>query len=292
MKQIAILNGGSRTRATFSGALPSDTTFHFYRSMDALLHIEHTGNIQFIYRNEHKALNFNMVFTRLRSRDQHFCGILLEHAQSLGAIINDPINLSFCHADEKISQMTRLARNGITVPPTFILQENSYSKNYEYLQKHLVYPCVFKTDGSQGRNVHIANDQAELELLLRDKAPHKLCLIQNIIPNTFDTRTLVFRGRILGSISRTAVPGAFHNNVAMGASVAPYTLTEEEAAISIKACAVCSIDFGGVDIIHTETGPVVLEVNKSPQIAGFEKVHGAGVVFTTIAKLMSADSNK
>jgi ribosomal protein S6--L-glutamate ligase len=291
MKHIAILNGGSRTRKTFSAAVPSDTTFHFFRTKDSLLHITEDREIHFIHGNQPTDFNFHMIFTRLRSRDQHFCGIILEHAQSLGTIVNDPINVSFCHADEKISQMTRLARNGINIPTTFILQENSYAKNATYLEQHIQYPCVFKTDGSQGRNVHIAENKEALELLLRDKAPYKLCLIQNIIPNTFDTRTLVFRERILGSISRTAPAGTFHNNVAKGAAVAPYQLTTVETEVAIKACAVCHIDFGGVDIIHTDNGPIVLEVNKSPQIAGFETIHGEGYVFTKIAEIMSIDSN-
>jgi len=113
-------------------------------------------------------------------------------------------------------------------------------------------------------------------------------LIQRVIPNTFDTRTLVFNGKILGTIKRVAQNGAFHNNVAKGAIVEPYKLTDEEASIAIAACKATGIDFGGVDFIHTDSGPVVLEVNKSPQIKGFESIYGKDFVFSTIAKNLGA----
>ncbi|MBY0538310.1 ATP-grasp domain-containing protein [Patescibacteria group bacterium] len=285
MQKIALLNAGSKTRAAF--ALGVDTSsLVFYRSKNMLLHIDDTGLITFVHKNEVCDFNIDYLFTRLRAHDQHFCGILFEHLDSLGVKMNDPVNQKFVHAEEKITQMAALARANIKIPETVIFQEDSFVSNEEYLRSKLFFPCVFKTDGSQGRNVVLVQNRTELDDLISEKPTHRLCLIQRVIPNTFDTRTLVFNGKILGTIKRIAQNGAFHNNVAKGALVEPYTLTESEAAIAIAACKATGIDFGGVDFIHTENGPIVLEVNKSPQINGFESIYGKDFVFSTIAKII------
>ncbi len=134
--------------------------------------------------------------------------------------------------------------------------------------------------------MHKVDSLEELEQRIAQKEPTELFMIQTLIPNTFDTRTLVVYGKILGTIKRTAKKGVFLNNVSQGASVEEYTLTPEEAELAIQAVRVTGVDFGGVDIIHTEAGPYILEVNKSPQIKGFESIYGVHSVFKTIAQML------
>ena len=117
-----------------------------------------------------------------------------------------------------------------------------------------------------------------------------LALVQPFIPNSFDTRTIVAFGNILGSIKRERTSG-YLNNVAQGATPSRYALTEAEERIAINAARVCGIDIAGVDMIHTTDGPIVIEVNKSPQIQGFESVHEFKV-FTKIAELAAQKYQK
>ena len=62
-----------------------------------------------------------------------------------------------------------------------------------------------------------------------------------------------------------------------------YELTEEEKEIAKKATKACGLDFGGVDFVPTDEGPLLFEVNKSPQFAGFESIHTFSV-FQKIAE--------
>jgi ribosomal protein S6--L-glutamate ligase len=119
---------------------------------------------------------------------------------------------------------------------------------------------------------------------VREKKPYRLALIQPFIPNTFDTRTLVAYGEVLGTIKRTRTNG-YLNNISQGAIASAYTLSDEEKQVTINAARVCRIDFAGVDIIHTDTGPVVLEVNKSPQVRGFNSVY-KGNVLKDVARII------
>ena len=287
MKKIIVLNGGSATRKAFqSGA--GDLPVEYYHSKNICLHIKSTGEIIFIHDNQPIDFQDSYVFTRLRATDAQFCGILYEHLEALGIPTSDKINLSYKNSEEKISQMTRFARTGIKIPETIIAREESYLKNKDYINKHITFPLVYKNDGSRGNNVFKVEDKEDLEKIITAKKPHELFLLQEYIENTFDTRTLVAYGEILGSIKRSAAPGEFLNNVAKGATVDSYELTDEEKLIAIKATAVTKLDFGGVDIIHTTNGPLVIEVNKAPQIKGFESIHGSEFVFKRIAELISA----
>jgi ribosomal protein S6--L-glutamate ligase len=202
---------------------------------------------------------------------------------------SDPINVSFKMAEEKISQMPRLARAGIQIPETIIAREESYKANKEYILQNVTFPCVFKTDGKKGDAVFKVASVSELEERIAQKNAHELFLIQEFIPNTFDTRTLIAYNKVLGTIKRTAQAGNFHNNVSKGASVEAYALTEEETDVALRSTKACKLDFGGVDIIHTQSGPVVLEVNKSPQIKGFESIYGKRSVFKEIAKTIETE---
>lgn len=180
--------------------------------------------------------------------------------------------------------MLLLTLGGIRIPETFIFREESFFSNIEYLRAQLVFPLIYKLDGSKGRNVQLINTFKELETSVASKHPHRLALVQPFIQNTFDTRTLVFKNTILGAISRTRTEG-YLNNIAQGAKPAAFTLSELEQETVIKAAKACRIDFAGVDMIHTPEGPVVLEVNKSPQVGGFEAVHQFRV-FTRLAELI------
>lgn len=282
-KKIIFLNAGTETRKAFIRGI-GDTPYEWYHTKNIALHISPQGEVIFLRRNKHIDWTGACVFTRLRGTDKQFCGILYDYFAYHHIPASDPINQSYENSAEKISQMSLLAMNGIRVPESFIFREESYARNQAYIEKHLTFPLVYKTDGSRGRNVHFVESVEELRTFISAKQPEILALVQPFIQNTFDTRTIVAFGEVLGSIKRTRTSG-FLNNIAQGAVPEVYTLTDAEKEVAILATQVCGTDVAGVDMIHTEEGPIVLEVNKSPQIHGFESVHDFKV-FEKIAELM------
>ncbi|MCD5382326.1 MAG: ATP-grasp domain-containing protein [Candidatus Pacebacteria bacterium] len=285
MQKLIVLNGGKATREAFESGVKK-ATFETYKTKEIALHINKNLSVSFLSGNIPIDFNDSYVFTRLRATDSHFCGLLYEHFEAYNIPANDPINRSFKFSEEKITQMPRLARAGIAIPETIIAREESYAHNKEYILSHIHFPLVFKTDGSKGNNVYKIDSLQELEEKIAHKKPHALFLIQEYIENTYDTRTLVAYKKVLGSIKRTAQNNTFLNNVSQGSTVSENKLTSEELSLAIKATQVCDLDFGGVDMIHTDKGPVILEVNKSPQIKGFESVHGVGSVFKRTAEII------
>ena len=278
-----LLNAGGTTRKGFMEGLPN-ARYESYRSKELLLHVAENGDIFFVHKNTPVDFKNAYVFTRLRATDAHFCGMLYEYFAHVGIPASDPINRSFPYSAEKITQMLLLPLNNIRIPETLVFREESYETNREYVSTHMHFPIVFKTDGSKGRNVHVVHTQDELDEIMKRKRPFKLALVQPFIENTYDTRTLVAYGEILGSIKRTRTQG-YLNNIAQGAVPSLHTLTDIERDTAIRATSVCGMDFAGVDMIHTPKGPIVLEVNKSPQVHGFESVHNFKV-FKKIAELI------
>ncbi len=283
MRTIFLLNAGTRTRRSFERGLSNTPVTHL-KTKNVIAHLKAGEALRFM--TDGVAIDFSdsYVFTRLRANDALFCGILYEHLSALGIPASDPITLSYPHAEEKIAQMPRFFRAGLRIPDTIIAREESYTENRDYILHNIEFPCIYKLDGSQGRNVHLVRSLEELDALIEQKPRGLRFLLQAYIPNSFDTRTLVAYGRILGTIKRSAAPGSFLNNVSQGASVEAFSLTAEEAPIALRATALAGLDFGGVDLIHTQDGPIILEVNKSPQITGFERIYGADSVFKTIAE--------
>lgn len=284
MKKVFILNAGTRTQKAFVSGL-THAQVEYVKTKETILHIKHDLSCTFLYKNEALDFSHAYVFTRLRATDAYFSSLMYEHFNANGIQASDGIN-AYHELSEKIAQMPRLARAGISIPETIIARRESFASNRNYILKNITFPIVFKTDGSRGEAVFKVASEEELDAHIARIKPRELFLLQQHLPNTFDTRTLVAYGVVLGTIKRTAQNGNFLNNVSQGAMVEAYTLTEEERTVAIKASAACEIDFGGVDIIHTEKGPIVLEVNKSPQIKGFEQIFGKDYVFKTIAGII------
>jgi RimK family alpha-L-glutamate ligase len=278
-----LLNAGTKTRKAFTEGL-TDTKLKRYQTPRLALHITKDGLPFFLHRNKPIDWNGACVYIRLCGTDEQFCGILYDYFLHMNIPANDPIHSAYTHSAEKISQMLKLALNGVPIPESFIVREESFARNRSYIETHTTFPLIYKTDGRQGEQVFFVSSKEELQKHIDTKKPYELALIQPFIDNTFDTRTIVAFGEVLGTIKRTRTKG-YLNNVSQGARVEKYELTDAEKLIALNAASVCGIDVAGIDMIHTPEGPVVLEVNKSPQVQGFESVYDFKV-FSRVASLM------
>ncbi len=283
--KILLLNTGKNKASAIRAALP-DTEIKSIYLRNCIVHIASKNTVNIIYKNQIIPNNFTKLFIRRVGDHELLGGIIAEHFKTLGVSVTDPITLYFGNADSKLAQMSRLANHGFIVPESFIAHKESFAGNREYFKSRMSFPLVYKQTGSKGEQVYKIDSIEALEAKIESLNKTTLFMIQTLIPNSFDTRTIVAYGKVLGSIKRTAKAGNFHNNFSLGGSVEKFELTELEKDIAIRAAKVCKLDLAGVDFIHTDTEPIILELNKSPQTNGFEKIFGENVVFTEIAKLL------
>ncbi len=128
-------------------------------------------------------------------------------------------------------------------------------------------PGVLKVAvGNQGKGVALVKTQDEFHQQLADFLLQGQCLWQEYIAESVgsDKRIVVVGNRIITAMRRIAKAGDFRANLHTGATAEAYVPTDEEALLAIKATAALGLPYSGVDIIDSDRGPLVLEVNPSP----------------------------
>ena len=101
---------------------------------------------------------------------------------------------------------------------------------------------------------------------------NKKVLIQEFIPEAkgADLRIFIVDGKIVGAMKRQAQPGEFRSNLHRGGYSYEIDLTKEEENIAIKSAKILGVSIAGVDLLQSNKGPLVLEVNASPGLEGIE----------------------
>ena len=163
-------------------------------------------------------------------------------------------------------------------------------------------PCVVKsTEGTHGSGVFLVNSpqqarQLVFQMLERGMRP----LVQEYIKESHgsDIRALVVGGEVVASMRRKAHGSEFRSNFHLGGSVSNVELTEDQREIAISSTETLGLELAGVDMLESERGPLVLEVNSSPGLEGIEgatKINIAEKVASRLNKLYGdfmADSNE
>jgi ribosomal protein S6--L-glutamate ligase len=93
-----------------------------------------------------------------------------------------------------------------------------------------------------------------------------------------DIRCLVIGNKVVAAIKRTAEGGDFRSNLHLGGKASPVKITKEERETALRAARAFGLNMAGVDLLRSETGPKVLEVNSSPGFEGVETASGKDVV--------------
>ena len=97
----------------------------------------------------------------------------------------------------------------------------------------------------------------------------------------------LFGDKVIAAMKRQARPGEFRSNLHRGGSASLIKITPEERMTAVRAAKVMGLNVAGVDILRSNHGPVVMEVNSSPGLQGIESTTGkdvAGLIISYIEK--------
>ena len=142
-------------------------------------------------------------------------------------------------------------------------------------------PCVVKaTEGTHGAAVFLAKTdqharQLVYQMLERDMRP----LVQEYIEESHgkDIRALVVGGKVVACMRRKANGDEFRSNFHLGGNVEKVTIDPDYEKIAIKAARILGLEIAGVDLLESDRGALVLEVNSSPGLEGIEKASEVNV---------------
>ncbi|HET8904942.1 MAG TPA: 30S ribosomal protein S6--L-glutamate ligase [Saccharospirillum sp.] len=203
-------------------------------------------------------------------------------------------SLSISRSRDKLRSMQMLARKGIGLPITGFA--HSPDEVPDLIQMVGGAPLVVKLlEGTQGIGVVLCETRQAAESVIEAF----LGLDTNILVQEYikeaggaDIRCFVIGDKVVAAIKRQAAPGEFRSNLHRGGSAAVVKITPEERKTAVRAAKIMGLQVAGVDILRSNHGPVVMEVNSSPGLEGIEMATGKDVAGMVIEHLMKELSEK
>lgn len=203
-----------------------------------------------------------------------------------------PLNESIAigKSRDKLRSMQLLARKGIGLPITAFGHSTKYTDDMIAMVGGA--PVVVKLlEGTQGLGVVLGETQAAARSVIEAfREVNVNILVQEYIKEAgaMDIRCLVVGGKVVAAMKRTGPPGDFRSNLHRGGVGTKEKITPEERSIAVRSAKLMGLNVCGVDILRTNHGPVVMEINSSPGLEGVEKTTGIDVA-TKIIKFMEAN---
>lgn len=180
---------------------------------------------------------------------------------------------------DKLRSLQVLSRAGLGLPKTVF---TNYSKNVkDVIDSVGGTPIVIKLlEGTQGLGVVLAeNDNAATSVLEAFNGLQARVIAQEFIKEAkgADIRVFVVDGVVVGAMKRQGKKGEFRSNLHRGGSAEIIQLSEDEENAALKAARVMGLGIAGVDLLQSDRGPLILEVNSSPGLEGIEKATGVDI---------------
>jgi len=148
-------------------------------------------------------------------------------------------------------------------------------------------PAILKlTQGTQGVGVMIAHSAAEVESILGTLWDlGQEILLQEFVAESRgrDVRALVVGDRVVGAMRREAPRGEFRSNLHRGGFGTAIQLPPEYAEAAVRAAKVIGLEVAGVDLLESNEGPKIVELNSSPGFEGLERATGLDIAGEIVA---------
>jgi ribosomal protein S6--L-glutamate ligase len=180
---------------------------------------------------------------------------------------------------DKLRSLQLLSRHDVGLPPTVYTRQADHIP--DCIERVEGPPVVVKLlQGTQGIGVVLAESQMAASSVI--EAFHGLeqeILIQKFIreANGSDVRALVVGGEVVAAMRRQAKGGEFRSNMHRGGTATPFDVPPEFRRTAVAAARVLGLTVAGVDLLESDEGPMVMEVNSSPGLEGIQKTTGVDV---------------
>lgn len=179
---------------------------------------------------------------------------------------------AIANSRDKLRSLQILAEAGINMPITGFA---SHTKDIEGVIESVgSTPLIMKLlQGTQGQGIVLAETRKAAESVM--SAFRQLdadIMVQEFIKESggTDIRAFVVGDEVVASMKRIAPEGEFRSNVHRGGTTEKVQLTSEEEDIAVNASRILGLSIAGVDLMRSNRGPLILEVNSSPGLQGIE----------------------
>ncbi len=222
--------------------------------------------------------DFDAVIPRIGASITFYGTAVLRQCEMMGMFtVNESVAIS--RARDKLRSLQLLSRKGIGLPITGFA--HSPDDTPDLIQMMGGSPLVIKLlEGTQGMGVVLAETQKAAESVIDAFSGLKVnILVQEFIKEAegCDIRCFVVGGKVVATMKRQAKAGEFRSNLHRGGTGSVIKITPEERSTAVRAAQILGLNVAGVDILRSNHGPCVLEVNSSPGLKGIETTSGIDV---------------
>ena len=222
--------------------------------------------------------NFDAVIPRIGA-SKTFYGTAVVRQFEVMDVFSANESQAISRSRDKLRSMQILAREGVGLPVTGFAHA---TQDIDGLIETVGgAPLVIKLlEGTQGIGVVLAETyQAAKSVIEAFRGLDANILVQEFIKEAkgADLRCFVIGEQVIAAMKRQGVEGEFRSNLHRGGNATEIDLSPEEHETAIRAAKAMGLRVAGVDLLRSNHGPVVMEVNSSPGLEGIEKATGINV---------------
>ncbi|MCF8091084.1 MAG: 30S ribosomal protein S6--L-glutamate ligase [Desulfotignum sp.] len=240
-------------------------------------------NPAILYKGE-KLEGFDAVIPRIGASITFYGTAVVRQFEMMGVYcLNESVAIS--RSRDKLRSLQLLARKGIGLPVTGFSHSTQFTDDLISMVGGA--PLVVKMiEGTQGVGVVLAETRKAAQSVIQAFRSLKAnILVQEFIEESkgADIRCWVIGSKVVAAMLRQGPEGEFRSNLHRGGQAKKIRITPEERSTAVRAAKTMGLRAAGVDMLRSNHGPVVMEVNSSPSLRGIETITGIDVADQVIA---------
>ncbi len=241
-----------------------------------------SGDPEIHYKGE-SLKGYDAVIPRIGASVTFFGTAVLRQFEMMGVYpVNESVGIS--RSRDKLRSMQLLSREGIGLPVTVFAHRTSDAS--ELLKLAGGAPVIIKLlEGTQGIGVVLGETTKGAESIVQAfGGTNTNILVQQFVKeaNGEDIRCIVVGEKVVAAMIRRGKEGDFRSNLHRGGSAEAIKITAEERKTALRSANAMGLNVCGVDMLRSNSGPVVMEVNSSPGLEGIENATGVDVATKVI----------
>jgi len=287
--KIAILSRNSQLYSTSRLLEAAQERGHEARVIDPLLcYMTIASQRPTIHYKGEELTGFDAIIPRIGASITFYGTAVARQFEMMGVYnVNESVAIS--RSRDKLRSLQLLARKGIGLPVTGFAHSTRFTG--DLIQLAGGAPLVVKLlEGTQGIGVVLTETEKAAESVIEAFRGLKTnILVQEFIKEAdgADIRCLVVGEKVVAAMKRQGKEGEFRSNLHRGGTATIVRLTPEERSTAVRAAKIMGLSVAGVDLLRSNHGAVVMEVNSSPGLEGIEKATDkdvAGLIIEFVEK--------
>lgn len=295
--KIAILSRNKKLYSTGRLAQAAEERGHAVRVIDYVrCHMNIASHRPSIFLNDEELTGYDAIIPRIGASQTFFGTAVVRQFEMMHVYsVNESVAIS--RSRDKLRSLQLLARKGVGLPVTAFAKDTKATADIIRICGGA--PVVIKLlEGTQGVGVVLAETGKAAESVIEAfRGLNANILVQEFIKEAkgADIRCFVVGDKVVAAMKRQGKEGEFRSNLHRGGTSEVIKITPEERMTAVRAANVMGLNVAGVDLLRSNHGSVVMEVNSSPGLEGIESATGkniAGQIIEFIEKHAKAGRTK